>query len=197
MAHPPVETVDPRIRRTRALLSEALGTLLEQRPFGEISIQDIADRATVNRATFYDHYPDKEALLECMVAQRFFQLLERRKVSFDAGCASSLGGIVLGVCDYLTEVGGSSEGAGRRLEPHLEAAVIGVVRRMILDGAKKHSPAGTASPEMVATTVSWGLYGAAKEWYLTPNRCPSEEVVGTIVELISRAFRPAPALASG
>src|ERR1700712_4637873 len=103
MTEPAEAIVDPRIRRTRLLLQQALGSLLETREFETISVQEIAEAATVNRATFYDHYPDKFALLECMVAARFQELLDRRGVKFGGGCASALKAIVLGVCDYLAE----------------------------------------------------------------------------------------------
>ena len=58
---------DPRVQRTRKLLQSALGKLLKEKGLEDISVQDIADAATLNRATFYDHYNDKFALLECMV----------------------------------------------------------------------------------------------------------------------------------
>lgn len=58
-----VERVDPRVARTRRLLQEALMDLAKSRPLDDISIADIADAATVNRTTFYQHYPDKETLL--------------------------------------------------------------------------------------------------------------------------------------
>lgn len=74
------EIVDPRIRRTRKLLQQALGKLLETKDFDTISVQDITDAATLNRATFYDHYADKSALLECMVGSRFLELLAEREV---------------------------------------------------------------------------------------------------------------------
>jgi hypothetical protein len=61
---------DPRIRRTRQLLHRALRTLLQSRSFDELSVQDIADEATVNRATFYDHYTDKSALFSCSKSER-------------------------------------------------------------------------------------------------------------------------------
>ena len=32
---------------------------IDQKAFDDISIQEIADEATLNRATFYLHYPDK------------------------------------------------------------------------------------------------------------------------------------------
>ena len=55
--------LDPRVERTRALLQEALLQLARVRPLDDISIADIADAATVNRTTFYQHYADKETLL--------------------------------------------------------------------------------------------------------------------------------------
>ena len=56
--------LDPRIRRTRQLLQDALRKLLDQKGFDDITVQDITEAATLNRATFYAHYPDKFALLE-------------------------------------------------------------------------------------------------------------------------------------
>jgi AcrR family transcriptional regulator len=177
--------LDPRIRRTRLLLQQALEKLLETREFEKLSIQEIADAATVNRATFYDHYADKFALLECMVAGRFNELLERRQVRFDGGCGSALKSMVLGVCDYLAEMPGLACSRQRTLEPHMESAVIAVVRGMLLEGLKRHPPENGATREMIATTLAWAIYGAAKEWVRTPERCSSEEIVATIVGLVS------------
>jgi AcrR family transcriptional regulator len=55
--------VDPRVLRTRALLQDALLGLAQEKPFSEITVADVADRATVNRSTFYQHYPDTDTLL--------------------------------------------------------------------------------------------------------------------------------------
>lgn len=189
MAESCQESVDPRIRRTRLLLQRALGGLLETMEFENISVQGIAEAATVNRATFYDHYQDKFALLECMVGTHFGELLERRGVEFN-GCSSALNAMVLGVCDYLTEIPGLACGRQRQMEPHLESAVIAVVRAMLLEGIKQHPPANGVSPEMVATTVSWAIYGAAKEWIRTPGRVASEEIVGTVVGMVGPIMGP-------
>ena len=69
------ETTDPRIRRSRHMLVEALAKLLTQKSFDDISIQEIAAEATLNRATFYLHYADKNALLQAMTAERFGELI--------------------------------------------------------------------------------------------------------------------------
>jgi AcrR family transcriptional regulator len=54
---------DPRVRRTRQLLHEALLTLAVERGYDAITVQDILDRAEVARSTFYAHFSDKDDLL--------------------------------------------------------------------------------------------------------------------------------------
>ncbi|MBA3873567.1 MAG: TetR/AcrR family transcriptional regulator [Anaerolineae bacterium] len=54
---------DLRIRRTRKMIQEALLELSVEKGYPNITVQDIADRAMVNRSTFYRHYLDKDDLL--------------------------------------------------------------------------------------------------------------------------------------
>jgi AcrR family transcriptional regulator len=185
MAEPSCEVLDPRIRRTRQLLQQALEKILKIKEFDEISVQEIADAATVNRATFYDHYPDKSALLECLVGSRFHELLAERGVCFDATCGSALRAITLAVCDYLAGTPGIECEGQRRLEPVMESAIIAVVRRTIVEGLKQHPPEAAISPAMIAATVSWAIYGAAKEWVRTPDRRPSDEIVDSVIRLVA------------
>jgi AcrR family transcriptional regulator len=63
--------VDPRVTRTRKLIRDALLSLLTEKSFESISVQDIAARATVNRATFYAHFTDKLALLDAVLREDF------------------------------------------------------------------------------------------------------------------------------
>jgi AcrR family transcriptional regulator len=60
-AEPPV---DRRIQRTRQLLREALFSLVIERGYTEIGIQDITERANLGRTTFYLHYQTKDDLLK-------------------------------------------------------------------------------------------------------------------------------------
>src|SRR5579885_1231524 len=55
---------DRRVRRTHELLEAALLSLIKEKEFDAISVQEIIDRANVGRATFYAHYDNKEDLLE-------------------------------------------------------------------------------------------------------------------------------------
>lgn len=60
---PTASRPDRRVERTRECLRRALIALLAERPWDEISVQDICERADVGRSTFYLHYEHKEALL--------------------------------------------------------------------------------------------------------------------------------------
>ncbi|HXS21989.1 MAG TPA: TetR/AcrR family transcriptional regulator [Steroidobacteraceae bacterium] len=57
------DRTDRRIQRTRALLHEALGSLIREKPYDRISVAEILDRAGVSRSTFYVHFRDKDQLL--------------------------------------------------------------------------------------------------------------------------------------
>src|ERR1700722_17593810 len=128
------ESTDPRILRSRRMLMEALVRLLTQKEFDDISIQEIADEATLNRATFYLHYPDKNALLQAMTDARFRDLIVRRGLSF-TDCHGALRAIALGVCDYLAETTGCPTQLARI---PLEDSIIPVIGGMFKDGISRH-----------------------------------------------------------
>jgi AcrR family transcriptional regulator len=196
--HKSFEFKDPRVRRTRQLLQQSLAQLLTTREFERLSVQEITDAAGVNRATFYAHYPDKFALLECMVAARFHALLAERGIVFDGTCTNALRGIVLGVCDFLAQTltpHSAPAAVQNQRAPHLESAIVAVIRTMLLDGIRNHPPASGDAPELLAATTGWAIYGAAREWVQTPNRAPSEEIAATVQRLIAPLLDPQPASA--
>ena len=56
------EKADLRVRRTHVLLKKALLELCEEKGFKATTVGEIAERAMVNRVTFYRHYRDKYEL---------------------------------------------------------------------------------------------------------------------------------------
>ena len=186
MAAAECEVLDPRIRRTRLLLQQALDKLLETRSFDQISVQDIAELATVNRATFYDHYPDKFALFKSSIAVRFHGLLAERQVRFDGTCGMALGSLVRAVCDFLSGTQGEGCERHRQFEQFMESSIIELSRAVVLEGTNRHpQEVSGASPDLIATTVAWAIYGAAREWvHSAAHRVPLDEFVNTVLRLI-------------
>ncbi|MGD9092477.1 MAG: TetR/AcrR family transcriptional regulator [Anaerolineales bacterium] len=84
--------LDPRVRRTRQLLRQALWELIAEKGYEAITIQDIADRATLNRTTFYLHYRDKADLLYQGVEEVFEELTPRDPQKIPTGEKLSLEG---------------------------------------------------------------------------------------------------------
>lgn len=178
------DTTDPRILRSRRMLMEAMVRLLARKEFNDISIQEIADEATLNRATFYLHYPDKNALLQAMTAERFRKLIARRGLSF-SNCDGALRAIALGVCDYLAETTGCPS---QLTKMSLEGSIIPVVESMFREGAAHHPITPGANPELLATAAAWAIYGAARSWYQTPDRIPAEEMAAKIEAMVRPIF---------
>lgn len=63
-----IDSTNRQTRRTKRLLSDALMELMIETSYDLITVQEIADRADVGRATFYNHYNDKEQLLTATLA---------------------------------------------------------------------------------------------------------------------------------
>lgn len=53
---------DLRVMRSQKMIMEAFFSLVEEKGFDQITVSDIAERAMVNRATFYAHFKDKQDL---------------------------------------------------------------------------------------------------------------------------------------
>jgi AcrR family transcriptional regulator len=69
-----------RVKRTRNALGGALVALIHEKPFAEITVQDVLDRAKVSRSTFYAHYRDKSDLF-LSDAEEFFSRLANAEVA--------------------------------------------------------------------------------------------------------------------
>jgi AcrR family transcriptional regulator len=179
LLQPETETTDPRILRSRRM--DALARLLMKKEFEDISVQEIADKATLNRATFYLHYPDKNALLQAMTDARFRDLIGRRRITF-TDCHGALRAIALAVCDYLAETTGCPTQLARI---PVEGSAIPVVERMFKEGLALHGIAPGIDTALLATTAAWAVFGAACRWFQTPNRIPAEEMAVRIETMVS------------
>ena len=58
------ENLDRRIRKTRKVIRECLTELLKEKRIQDITVREIAEKADINRGTFYLHYKDIFDLME-------------------------------------------------------------------------------------------------------------------------------------
>jgi AcrR family transcriptional regulator len=179
------EVRDPRIRRTRKLLQGALGNLLQTKSFEEISVQDIAEAATVNRATFYDHYTDKFALMEAMIAGGFHELLYERQLRYQTGCPAALQSIIQATCDYLIRVHSKGEcDRQTAFAPLMDAAIAKAIQRLLIEGLQREKHSSSISPELIAASASAAICAGVKQWFTTPDHPPANTLVAQLQDLI-------------
>jgi AcrR family transcriptional regulator len=76
MNAPPPSRHERRRLKTRQLLIQATLQLVLEKGYGEVSIQDITDRADLGRGTFYIHFKDKDEVV-WTAFQEMFRGLEQ------------------------------------------------------------------------------------------------------------------------
>jgi AcrR family transcriptional regulator len=77
MSQPRAPGTDRRVRRTERALRDALVTLVIERGYDKVSVEDIAERADVARATFYAHYAGKDELLTLVFTELVDDVMDR------------------------------------------------------------------------------------------------------------------------
>ena len=172
------DKIDPRIKRTRLLLERAFSELLHEKDFNSISVQDITERAGINRATFYAHFPDKYALFEFKIRQEFRAEIEKRTLNACHFSEDNLRALIQAVCEFIREASGRCKSPRGQFEPLMEAQVKEQIKDLFmtwLDQTESNIPA-----EIAATSASWSIYGLAQYWNHAKERMP----LSTFMELI-------------
>src|SRR5215467_2339104 len=75
------KTMDRRVQRTHDVLHRALMSLIIEKGYEVITVQDIIDRANVGRSTFYTHYVGKQDLLRKGLTHLKEQLLTHQRAA--------------------------------------------------------------------------------------------------------------------
>jgi AcrR family transcriptional regulator len=73
----PGSRVQRRVARTKAAIEDAFVQLVLERGYERVAVEDISDRADLARATFYAHYPNKEAVLLAVSNRLTEDLMQR------------------------------------------------------------------------------------------------------------------------
>lgn len=184
----PDETrLDPRVRRTRRLLRTAFIELLAAKSFTDITVQDIAERATVNRATFYAHFEDKYELLDDTIADLARQKLRARLPAQATLSDANLRLLITATCEFPAELHGRCAPAQKQFEPLVEKQVKAQLHAILLEWLTEARPParpGVVAPELAATVAGWAIYGAAQHWCDAERRVPAEVLAQQTLPMI-------------
>lgn len=151
---------DARAVRSSAALRQALLTLLEQKPFDQITVRDICAEASIHYATFFRHHASKEALLDHVAADQIKTVVELTLPIREAvGDAKAL----KATCEYIEQhrslwsiLLNGGAGAAMREEWLNKAKAVAAGREPIATWLPKEL--GTiCSVSLIVETVAWWL----------------------------------------
>jgi AcrR family transcriptional regulator len=190
-----VNAADPRVRRTRQLLEQAFMSLLAERGFRDITVQDIADRATVNRATFYAHYTDKYDLLDSFIREGFRRGLTETLPPASSWSLNNLRLLILAVFDFMAMVHHNCTPANQEFDPFLERAVQQEVQQVLatwFNSPALNAAAWGVPAETIATLWSWAIFGAASQWGRGSRIPTAAEMADHILAILARGLMGGP-----
>ncbi|GHO58116.1 TetR/AcrR family transcriptional regulator [Ktedonobacter robiniae] len=185
MATPP-KSMERRVQRTHQLLRQAAITIMKEKGFMAMTIQDIADQANVNRGTFYAHYPDKYALLEELIHDQFQALLQHSLPPEPRWNKQTLHLLVKVVLEHFEDEYGQCDPA-EVVDPLIERATKDALASLLLTWLQQEKNTGArwrVPIETIARVVSWTILGVAVHWYQEETRLSAEKVADDVLLII-------------
>ena len=164
------ERTDPRIARTEQALTQAIVELAAQRPVSQITVSDLADRAGVTRATFYNRYSSPlELLIQVLYADldRGHRLEEARRAEGRYSAAQMLRLATGEVADHVERFRAvyqhamhdpADRGVYEALVRHFTDYSLAFIARCT------HPDLPDANHQIIAEFVAHGFAGAIKAW---------------------------------
>ncbi|WP_084125829.1 TetR/AcrR family transcriptional regulator [Demequina sp. NBRC 110054] len=160
--------MDARVLRTRARLQEALLALAREKPASEVSVSDVAERAGVNRSTFYQHYTDTDTLLaDALDAAATKAGAQLAHVELDPAVPPAL------LIDFLSHIADNPDIYRQALTGTASGAVIVRLRARVADMIRQDAPERVMVPdpehdgvplEVLSAGVAGTVLGVITAW---------------------------------
>ena len=190
---------DRRIQRTRQVLQQAFVDVVREKGhahrslrevekgFAATSIQEITERANVNRGTFYLHFTDKYMLADAVIREQFHQQLTSVLPSEPRWDSRTLRLLIQAVLNCLEEKYQHQQQWSLVLAPLVERAMHEELTELLLAWLKeaRSGERQRREPlETIARVVSWAIFGTAIQWSQEETTVPPEEMAEVIAQVI-------------
>ena len=162
---------DGRVYQTRRRLHHALVSLIHEKNYGDIAVEEILERADVGRTAFYTHFRNKDALLASGI-DGILQATSPRDSPLAAGAVKK---VVSFSYPFFSYVGQRPHACALRMDRggravvhrHLQRALLARVREEI--DAAGIAREGRAVPADLLAAVVVGTFMQVLTWWVETN----------------------------
>lgn len=188
---------DRRVQRTRQQLRAALLSLIQEKGFEALSVQDIIDRANVGRATFYAHFDNKEDLLVSGFDELRAALKERQRQTLSRGKTldERLLAFSREMFAHAWEYRDIFQAmVGRRSGAVVQSLLLKLMTDLVREDVKTVAPragAHSVPTEALVQFISGGLFGMMMWWLGAKMRISAEELDAAFRRLAIPALKSA------
>ncbi len=186
---------DRRIKRTKKALREALIELIEERGLDAFTVNDLCQRADINRGTFYNHYQSKDELLKSFEDEVLDALVAMQAEITSISIPSVLAHkatkkplpFLVSVFDYLRQEGDFlhavlGPGGDASFTPRLRDAVCTSLVQSILHEQYRNNP--TPFVGYYISYYASGYLGVITRWIETGMKESSDEMALIAMRLL-------------
>ncbi len=177
-------------KRSRTLIKKAFVELLFESDISQITVRDIADKADINRGTFYAHYRDVYDVLD-QIENELIEALGRMLDEFqNQGIIRNPLELMLAIADYLEKDPEfnrlliRSRGANTFL---LKLRQV-VVQRLIADKILVSQIKNPVELQLCASYIAAGGVGALQDWFNSDMTIPLRTIAAILDRLVRKGM---------
>ncbi|MUG65220.1 TetR family transcriptional regulator [Paenibacillus campinasensis] len=181
--------MDRRIAKTRQSIFEAFIELMGEKSFEKITINEIAERANVNRGTVYLHFTDKYNLLDQCI-ETYLHLLEESCMPDGALNRVPSKKLLLSTFEFLEQNAAiysvliSGQGV-----PVFRNRMMEMTKQGVEQYIKESDLNPGVNEEVMVQFLSVGITGLLEWWMVHSMPCKPEEMVDQVLLLLASLER--------
>jgi AcrR family transcriptional regulator len=178
---------DPRVRRTRERLRDALVSLTREKGYADLRVADLLGRAQVGRATFYAHYRDKEDLLISL----FLDMIDHFE---RIGLAEEPAAVLPGARQLLRHFAGAREFARALARDGKMEVLLRACEARLRRGLENRLPTNCSLPGPIVAAVAAGAFTTTVNvWMSQGSLTPPDQLADALEALLGPGVKAATA----
>lgn len=186
-----IEKTDRRVERTRSSIIKAFKEMIIEKDFKQITIKELAERANINRKTFYLHYESMEEILFDLTIELSDQIFE---MLVEKGYFSSEGYDIQILVDILDEIINSNYELTKKLVSansyrFFSRNIKDIIKESFIRKIKNKTNLTPYTMNIVGDYIGSGLAKVLKDWFEDPGDLSSSEIALLISTLIYGGMR--------